>query len=150
MTHHTTSVFNRRAKFNYHLYDRFEAGIVLIGAEVKAVRTGNADISQSHAKFIGNELFLINASIPVPGKKDYSPTRPRKLLTHKSEARSLLSKLKAKKLTLVPTKMYTKGRLIKLELALAKFKRQAQKRDSLKKKDLERDIARDLKNIGDD
>ena len=135
------AILNKKAGFEYFLYERFEAGISLIGGEVRSVRKNNVDLSNAYAKFIENELFLVNANIPIEGKKDYVPTRSRKLLLHKSELISITSKLKAKKLTLVPVKMYNKGRLIKVELALAKSKRSFEKRDSIKKKDIERDLA---------
>lgn len=135
------AIINKKAGFEYFLYERFEAGVSLIGGEVRSVRKNNADLSNSYAKFVDNELFLVNANIPIEGKKDYVPTRSRKLLMHKSELVSITSKLKAKKLTLVPTKMYNKGRLIKIELALAKSKRSFEKRESIKKKDIERDLA---------
>ena len=135
------AILNKKAGFEYFLYERFEAGISLIGGEVRSVRKNNVDLSNSYAKFVDNELFLVNANIPIEGKKDYVPTRSRKLLLHKSELISITSKLKANKLTLVPVKMYNKGRLIKVELALAKSKRSFEKRDSIKKKDIERDLA---------
>lgn len=138
-------ILNRRAKFDYEILDRFEAGIALMGAEVKAVRKGNVDISQSHAKIIRREVYLLNANITIPGKKEYKPDRTRKLLLHRHEISTIFSETKAKNLTLIPLKMYTKGHLIKLELALAKSKRKSQKRESIKKKDIERDLERELK-----
>lgn len=138
-------VINKKAKFNYNLLERFEAGIVLIGAEAKAIRNRNINLSESFAKIINGEMFLINANIPVEGKKDYVSTRTRKLLLHKVELISLESKIKQKKLTVVPTKIYTKGKLIKLELALAKTKRKFEKRESLKKKDIELEIQKEIR-----
>jgi SsrA-binding protein len=131
-------VINRRAKFDYQLLDRFEAGVVLVGTEAKAARLGQVNLTQAHAKPIDNEIYLVNANIA-------DSTRSRKLLLHKKEIVSIQTILKAKKLTLIPTKMYTKGRLIKVEIALAKSKRKSQKREALKKKDLEREIQRELK-----
>jgi SsrA-binding protein len=136
-------ILNRRAKFNYQLLDRYEAGIVLTGAETKAVKAGRININQAHAKLVNSEVFLINANITVP-QKDYQPTRSRKLLLHRHEITSITSKLKAKRLVLIPTKIYTKGRLIKLEIALAKFRRKVQKRELLKKRDLDRELQRNL------
>jgi len=135
---------NRRARFDYQLFDRYEAGLVLSGSEVKAIRAGKANISQAHTKLIGNEIFLINATIQTTSQSA-NPTRTRKLLLHRSEILSIQSQLQAKKLTLVPLKLYTKGRLIKLELALARSKRKAQKRESIKRKDIQRDIERELR-----
>ena len=138
-------IFNKKAKFNYNLLERIEAGISLIGAEAKALRVKGADLSQSFAKIIGGEIYLVNANIPVEGKKDYNSTRSRKLLLHKDQIVSIESKIKAKKLTLVPTKLYTKGRLVKVELALAKSKRKFEKKEAIKRKDIEREIERELK-----
>lgn len=135
---------NKKAQFNYNLYDRFEAGISLTGAEVKSIKTGGADLSNSYVKIIGNEIYLINANIPVEGKKDYSPTRSRKLLMHAKEILSLATISKARKLTLVPTKMYNKGRIFKVEVALAKAKKKFEKKESIKKKDIEREMEKEL------
>lgn len=142
------AIFNKKAGFEYFLYERFEAGIVLLGGEVKSVRSNNVDLSNSFARFIDGELFLVNANIPIDGKKDYEPTRMRKLLLHKSECVSIKSKIQAKKLTLVPVKMYNTGRLIKVELALAKSKRKFEKRESIKEKDIERDLEEQFKDRG--
>jgi SsrA-binding protein len=139
------AILNRRAKFDYQLFDTYEAGIVLMGAEVKAIRAGSVNISAAFVRFIQNELYLINANITVRDKKDYNPTRPRKLLLHKRELTKITSKLKAKKLTLVPTKVYTRGPLIKLEFAIAKSKKTYKKKETIKKRDIERDIERELK-----
>lgn len=138
-------ILNKRAKFDFRLFERFEAGISLTGGEVKAVKNGSVDLSRSYAKIIGDEAYLINANIPVADVKDHNPTRTKKLLLHKKEIFSIQSKLKAKKLTLVPTKMYTKGRILKVEIALAKTKRKFEKRQLIKKKDIEREIERELR-----
>lgn len=138
-------IINKKARFKYKLLESLEAGIVLNGAEVKALRAGKVDISNSHAKIINNEAYLINANIPVEGKKDYDSTRSRKLLLHKDQIIQLKSKIKAKRLTLVPVRMYTKGNLVKVEIALAKAKREFEKREKIKEKDLERQIERELK-----
>jgi SsrA-binding protein len=137
--------FNKRAEFDYNLLDRVETGIVLTGGEAKSVRTGHADISRSYAKVIGGEVYLVNANIPIPDKKEYNSTRSRKLLLHRKEIISLETQMKAQKLTLVPVSLYTKGRLIKLELALAKSKREFDKRHSVKLKDIKRDLERELR-----
>jgi SsrA-binding protein len=138
-------IINRKANYQYKLEsDRFEAGIALSGGEVKAVRNGRGDISQSYAKVLNGEIYLINANIPVLGAKA-SPTRSRKLLLHREEILSILTKAKQQKLTLIPVKLYTKGRLIKAELALGKNKKQYQKKESIKRKDVERDIEREFR-----
>jgi SsrA-binding protein len=138
-------VINRRARYNYRLFDKYEAGVSLTGVEVKAIRDGRANISSAYAKIINGEIYLVNANIQVKGVKDYDPLRTRKLLLNKTEIISIQTKIKQKKLTLVPTKLYTKGRLIKIEIALAKTKRKFEKKEAIKKKDIEREIAKELK-----
>lgn len=138
-------IINKKAKFDYKLFDRFEAGIELLGGEVKEAKLGKIDLSNSFAKVINNEIFLVNANIPIEGKKDYNPTRSRKLLLKKNEILSIETKIKAKKLTIVPTKVYTKGRLVKMEIALAKTKRKFEKRETIKKRDIEREIEKELR-----
>ncbi len=145
-------IFNRRANFDYKLEsERFEAGLVLTGAEAKAVRTGHADLSQSALRFVGGELWLINANLPQEGVANYNPTKMRKLLLHKSEIISILTKSKQRKLTLVPIKLYNKGRLVKLSLALGKSKRKFEKKELIKQKDIEREFEQEFKfKRGDD
>lgn len=138
-------VENRKAKFEYQIFESFEAGIVLLGGEVRSFRDKRVTISDSYAKIIGSEIYLVNANIPILGKKDYDPQRSRKLLLAKKQITSISSVIKAKKLTLVPLKMYTKGRLIKVAIALAKSKRQFEKKESIKKRDLEREIAHEFR-----
>jgi SsrA-binding protein len=139
-------IVNKKVGFNYYLLEKLEAGISLLGAEARALRKGGVDLSQSFAKIIGDEIYLVNANIQVDGKKDYSPTRSRKLLLHKDQIISIEGKIKAKKLTLVPTKVYTKGHLVKVEIALAKAKRRFEKKEAIKRKDIEREIEQELKN----
>jgi len=140
------AIINKRARYEYSLTDeKVEAGISLSGGEAKAIREGHADLSQSVARIMDGEVYLINANIPVAGLKNYVSTRTRKLLLHKEEIVSISTKAKQQKLTLVPTKMYTKGRLVKLELALGKPKRKFEKRQTIKKKDIERELAVELK-----
>jgi SsrA-binding protein len=139
-------IFNKKAGFNYKLEDeKYEAGLVLSGGEAKAIRTGHADLNQSYARILSGNAYLINANIPVVGAKDYDSTRMRRLLLHKSEIISIQSKIKQRKLTLVPMKLYTKGRIIKLGLALGKSKREFEKRETIKKMDFQRDLERELK-----
>lgn len=134
---------NKKASYENTLFERIEAGIVLSGGEAKAIREGRADLGASVVRILGGEAYLINANIPAQGIKD--TTRMRKLLLHKSQLISLLSKMKQKKLILVPTKMYNKGRLVKVEVALAKPKHKFEKKEALKKKDIEREIEKELK-----
>jgi SsrA-binding protein len=136
-------IINKRANFDYELLEKYEAGIMLTGNEVKTFRLKGGSLAGSFAKFIEGELYLVNANIPIEGKAE--PTRSRKLLLNKAEIISIETKIKAKKLTLVPTKMYTKGRFIKVEIALAKSKREFEKRESIKKKDIEREISEQIK-----
>ena len=138
-------IINKKARFNYELSDRYEAGIVLTGGEVKTIKQKRADISQAFVKIKDNEAYLINANIPLETHTGQDPTRTRKLLLNKREITSILSKIKGKRLTVVPTKLYTKKRLIKLEIALAKPKRRFQKKESLKRADLDREVERELR-----
>jgi SsrA-binding protein len=120
-----------------------EAGINLLGAEVKAVRLGHADLSGSHVRIMGGQAFLINASI-FPYKyarpESYDERRTRKLLLHKKQILALKAKMDGQNLTIVPVSLYTTGTLIKLEIALAKGKKQYEKKQAKKKKDLDREM----------
>lgn len=138
-------IFNKRANFDYQILEKIEAGVSLSGGEAKAVRTGHLNLTNSFARIIGNEAFLINANIPFNGTEDYNPTRSRKLLLHKSQIYGILTKSKAKNLTLVPVSMYTKGRLIKVELGLGKSKKRFEKKESLKKKAQKKEIEKEFK-----
>lgn len=139
-------VINKKASFEYELTpEKVEAGIVLKGVEAKAFRDGRVNISQSFVKIIGGEVFLVNANIPAEGIKWYEPTRMRKLLLHKNQILSLVTKMKQKKLQIVPVSMYNSRHRIKLELALGVPKRKFDKKESLKAKDVQRDLDRELK-----
>jgi SsrA-binding protein len=141
-------ITNRKASFNYQLLDHFEAGINLVGAEVKAVREGHVNLDGSFVRIIGSEAYLVNANI-FPYKyarpESYDERRSRKLLLHKKEIISLKSKMDGSSLTVVPVSVYNKHGLIKVELALAKSKKQFEKRESIKKKDINRQIEEELK-----
>ncbi len=136
---------NKKAHFEYTFLEKLEAGIMLAGGEVKAIKNGRADISNAYAKVIDGEIFLVNANIPVEGKKDYNPTQSRKLLLHKKEILQLITHIKAKRLTLIPLKLYTKRRLVKLQLALSKAKRTYEKKEDLKRRDLDRELEKEFK-----
>lgn len=142
------AIINKRAKFNYKLEgDKYEAGVSLLGIEAKTIRGGRGDLSNAIAKIHEGEAWLINANIPASQPPlNYNSTRSRKLLLHKHELVSISTKMKQQKLTLVPVKMYNKGRLIKIELVLGKPKRKFEKRQTIKKKDIEREIEQELKN----
>jgi SsrA-binding protein len=140
------NITNKKANYSYILEpEKIEAGLVLLGTEAKSLRCGRGDLSDSYAKIINDEVYLVNANIPCPNLTNYDSTRSRKVLLHRSEIVSLKSKIKAKKLTLVPVKLYTCGHLIKLSLCLGKSKHKFEKRETIKKKDIDRDIERELK-----
>jgi SsrA-binding protein len=138
-------IINKKAHFNFKLQERFEAGISLSGSEAKTLRIRGGDLSNSYAKIINGEVFLINFNIPIENKKNFDPLRTRKLLLHKSEILAITTKIKSQNLTIIPVKMYNKHRLYKIELALAKAKRKFEKRQGIKKKDIEREIAQGMK-----
>lgn len=140
------STINRKAKFDYSLGDeRIEAGIMLKGGEAKSVRNNRADLSQAVIKLIDGELFLVNANIPVPGQVKYAPTRMRKLLLHRTEMLSLLTRAKQQRLHFVPVKLYNHGRFIKCEIALGKSKYKFEKKALKKQRDIELEIEREFK-----
>lgn len=140
---------NRRSSYDYEFLETYEAGLVLRGFEVKAIKTGRVSLQGSFVTLKNGELYLTNANIPayqpVNVYVDYEPTRSRKLLLKKSEIASLIGKLKAKGLTLIPIKLYTKRGKIKLEFAVAKGKRKVDKREVIKKRDTERELGRKLR-----
>lgn len=139
------NITNKRAFLNYQILEKIETGIVLTGGEARAIRTGHINLSNSYAKIINNEVFLVNADVPISGAKNYNPTHSRKLLLKRSEILNLEIKMKRDKLTLVPTKVYTVARLIKVELGLAKSKREFEKKQTMKERDIKRDLERELK-----
>lgn len=140
-------ITNRRAFFDYQLLESFEAGINLYGHEVKSVRGGKADLAGSFVRIVGSEAYLVNAKIfPYqPGQvENYDQHRTRKLLLHKKEIISLKSKTDGANLSLVPVSMYIKHGFVKLEVALGKGKKKYEKRESIKKRDIQRDLEREL------
>lgn len=134
-------ITNKKARLKYHFLETYEAGIVLTGEEVKAVKTGQVDLSAAFAKAIDGEIFLINANLS--GAQE--PTRSRKLLLHKKQILTILTKVKAKKLTLVPVAIYTRGQLIKVKLALARHKKKHEKRQVLRERAAQKAVERELK-----
>lgn len=145
-----TLAFNKRANFDYEIGDKYEAGLVLAGQEVKSVKMGHISLKESFVTVKGTELYLTNAHI-TPYKhagelKNYDPTRPRKLLLKKSEIKHLTGKVRIQGLTLVPISVYTKKRLIKLEFGVGKGKKKHDKRETISKREVERNIRRELKN----
>lgn len=143
---------NRRARFNYAVEETFEAGIVLVGTEVKALREGQANIAESYAAIENEELMLINANIPIyaPASQfNHLPTRPRKLLMKRRELNKLMAVTQRKGRTIVPLKMYFNDKgLVKLLVGVATGKDNRDKRDSVKKRDWQRDKARLMREKG--
>ncbi|HNU96777.1 MAG TPA: SsrA-binding protein SmpB [Candidatus Portnoybacteria bacterium] len=141
---------NRKSTYNYEILETYEAGLALYGFEVKAIKTGHISLKGSFVTLKNKELFLTNALIPPYQPKntpvDYDQSRARKLLLKKSEISTLIGKLKIKGLTLIPIRLYTKKNRIKLEFGIAKGKRKIDKRISIKKRDIERELGRKLKN----
>ena len=143
---------NRRARYDYFVEERFEAGIELVGTEVKALRTGEGSIAESYALVEGAEVFLINSSIPQYGNAGYSshePRRRRRLLMRGREIAKLHGAINRQGLTLIPLSIYfnTRGRA-KIELALARGKKVHDKRDTIKERDWKRDQARIMRSRG--
>ena len=141
-------VDNRRARHDYELLERFEAGLVLTGTEVKSLRQGRVTVGQAFADLRDGELWLVGAEIATYDQgniANHEPARDRKLLLHRSELSSLYGKVREKGLTLVPTRLYFKNGRAKVELALARGKEQRDKRRDLAKRDADRQIERALK-----
>jgi len=140
---------NKKAFFNYIILEKFEAGISLLGQEVKSLKTRGINLAGSYVVLKDEEVFWIGANIPPYQPRNigssYNPERSRKILLKKSEIKYLLGKARQKGLTLMPLKVYTIRGKIKLEFAIVKGKRQFDKRDSIKKRDAEREINRELK-----
>jgi SsrA-binding protein len=136
---------NRKARHNYSVSDTFEAGIALLGSEVKSLRDGRLSLTDAYAKFEGMELWLVKAHIsqyPQATHVNHEPERPRKLLMRKRELKRLMGKVKEAGYTLIPLSLYFKGSLVKVELGLCRGKRQYDKRHDLKKKAHQRDMER--------
>jgi len=141
-------VDNRRARHDYHLLDRVEAGLVLTGTEVKALRDGKATLQQAYADVRDGEVWLVGAHIDEYAQgnvANHEPERDRKLLLHRREIDALIGQVQQKGLTLVPTRLYFKNGRVKLELALARGKEQRDKRRDIAKRDAQRDIERALR-----
>ncbi|MBI5888962.1 MAG: SsrA-binding protein SmpB [Deltaproteobacteria bacterium] len=140
---------NRKAYHDFHIEETFEAGVMLTGTEVKSLRAGKANLKDSYARIINEEAFLLNVHIShylqADGFVRIDPERTRKLLLHKKEIARLQGKVREKGYTIIPTKLYFKGGRAKVELALAKGKTSYDKRDSLKKKDAQKEMARAVK-----
>jgi SsrA-binding protein len=139
---------NRRARRDYKILERYEAGIVLSGTEIKSVRSGNVNIQRSYVQARNGELFLFDAHIAPYDRAGYAthdPTRPRKLLLHRREINKIVDALTLKGLTMVPTKLFLKDGWAKVEVALARGKKKYDKRADLAKRDADRQVERALK-----
>ena len=133
---------NRKAYHDYHLLETFEAGIVLLGTEVKAIREGRVNLRDSFARVEGGEVFLYNVHISPyshRGYADHEPLRRRKLLLHRDEIRKLVGKTVEKGMTLVPVRMYFKNGRVKVAVSLAKGKKDYDKRETIKKRETDRE-----------
>lgn len=145
-------IVNKNAKFDYEILETFEAGLQLLGHEVKAIKNSQLNLKGAYisikqqpkpaAYLIGAHISKYQKAGPLP---DYDPTRPRKLLLHKKEIKSLIGKLQQKGLTLVPLKVYTKNNFIKLEFGVGRGKKKFDKRQTIKKRETDRQIQRTLK-----
>jgi SsrA-binding protein len=141
---------NRQASYRFNLLERFECGLVLTGTEVKSLREGKAQLKDSYATIREGEMWLIGLYIPPYGpasRENHEPERPRKLLLHRSEIDRLMASTRERGLTLVPTRIYFAGARsrAKVEIALARGKDLYDKRDSIRKRDMARDVQRELR-----
>ncbi|TRZ81663.1 SsrA-binding protein SmpB [bacterium] len=141
--------YNRRARYDYEIKETLEAGISLKGYEVKAVKTGHCSLRGSFVVLKNERPYLLNSSIPPyqpkNTPKNYDPNRSRQLLLNKKEIRRLIGKTKEKGLTLIPIKMYNKKGRIKVEIGVGRGKRKIDKREKIKKRDIKREVDRDLR-----
>ena len=139
---------NKKAYYDYFIDEKYEAGLVLHGTEVKSLRQGKCSIKEAYIQIINGEVFVINMNI-TPYEKgnifNKDPLRPKKLLMHKAEIRKLQGKIAEKGYTLVPVEVYLKGGLVKVQIALAKGKKLYDKRDDIAKKDQRREAERNFK-----
>ncbi|HEU4978341.1 MAG TPA: SsrA-binding protein SmpB [Solirubrobacteraceae bacterium] len=139
---------NRQASHRFELLDKLECGIVLQGTEVKALRSGSAQIKDGYANVRDGELWLYNVHIPPYGpasRENHEPERPRKLLLHRREIERLVGRVNERGLTLVPTRIYFSGPRAKVEIALARGKDRFDKREAIKKRDTQREMQRALR-----
>jgi SsrA-binding protein len=139
---------NRQARHNYFIDETYEAGLVLLGSEVKSLRDGKANLKDSYARIQKGQAFLLNAHVsPYPGANQFNhdPTRMRKLLLHRREIERLAGKTQQRGLTLIPLRLYFKNGRAKVELGLARGKKLYDKRETLRRKDAAREVERSLK-----
>jgi SsrA-binding protein len=139
---------NRKASYDYELIERFEAGLALLGTEVKSAREGKVNLKDSYAAPRGGELYLLQCHINPYSHgthENHDPLRPRKLLLHKRELKKLVGKITERGLTLVPTRLYFKGGRLKVEIALARGKKHHDRRAAARERDVKRDVEAALK-----
>ena len=139
---------NRKATHDYTILDRFEAGMALLGTEIKSIRAGQANLREGYIQVKGGELWLVNTHIAhyePSGREGHDPLRPRRLLLHKKEIAKLLTRVQERGYTIIPLKIYLKNRRAKVEIALAQGKRQYDKRETIAKREAGRQIQRALK-----
>ncbi len=139
---------NKKAYFEYEILEKLEAGVVLLGQEVKSIKLGRMSLAGSYVVLKNEEAFLVGSKVPPYQPKNtpanYEPERSRKLLLNKNEIKHLIGKSKEKGLTLVPLRVYTIKGKIKIDVAIAKGKRKADKRETIKRRETERDLTREL------
>ena len=143
---------NRKAGHEYFLLERFEAGIALQGSEIKSIRAGQISLAEAYIRVDGDEAWLEDAHIAPyeqAGQFNHEPRRPRRLLLHRREIRQLWNEVRQKGMTIVPTRVYLKNGRAKLEIAVAKGKKLYDKRQTIAKRDAEREIERDFRRRGD-
>ena len=141
-------IINRKAKFDYFIEDEYEAGIVLTGTEIKSIRKGSANLKDSYAIIKNGEAYLLNMFISEYKEGNifnHDETRTRKLLLHKNDIKKINDKISTKGLTLVPVKLYFKNGMAKIELAIARGKHTYDKKETIKQRDIEREVKKSLK-----
>ncbi len=142
------TISNKKARFEYEIAETVEAGLELLGPEVKSLRLGRGSLAEAHVRILGGEAYLINANIPGYGfadNREYEPTRTRKLLMHKREIESWQGKVKAGNWVVVPLEIYLKRGKFKLLAGLGRGRKQYQKRELIKRRDVEREVKREWK-----
>lgn len=142
-------VYNKKAKFDYQILDQYEAGLELLGVEVKSLKKGQGKLDGAHVIIRGDEAFVVGLDIPpyqpnnIPA--DYDPGRTKKLLLTKKEIKEITGKLARQKLTIVPISVYNKGRVLKISIALVKGKKEYDKRETIKRREADREMGREFK-----
>lgn len=141
-------IVNKKALHNYYILEHLEAGVVLSGGEVKSIREGRIELGEAHVRILNGEAFLINANIPrynQASDKEYDATKSRKLLLHRDQINSLIGKTSGKNTTIVPVAIYEKSNKFKIDIGLAKSKKEFDKRKIIKEKDHQRRIEQEIR-----